>query len=365
MFTVTVRPSGDTVGAATVMPVDGVKMTAVAPVRFCPLMVKVTAWPLRDTSAGETLSTDGPFENETKVSALDDCAGRFGGGSSAGLKKLSVPKALDACGAGFGGATGAGLKKLSVAFALDACAGGVGGSTGAGLKKLSVALALSFPGGGFGGCNGAGLKKLKVATVLSFPGGSGPPSPTRVTECGLPAALLGMMSDATRCAVTVGVNEIPIEQLAPPASVPVHVLLASTKFCAGLMLSVPKVTEIALVFVRLITTGAPTVPTCWPPRLSCGGTDNVPATPLPLRPTVCGLLRAELAMVNAPLRVPIAAGAKRTATLQLAPMASVPLQVLLVMLNSAVLVPTLLNVTARLPVLVTVTDWEPLAVPTS
>ena len=133
-------------------------------------------------------------------------------------------------------------------------------------------------------------------------------------------------------------------------------LLASAKFPTGLMLSEPKVTGIALVLVTLITTGAPTVPTCWPPRLSCGGTNNVPAIPVPLRPTVCGLLSAELEIVNEPVRVPMVAGEKRTATLQLAPIASVPLQVLLVMLNSALFVPTLLNVTARLPVFVTVTD---------
>jgi hypothetical protein len=50
------------------------------------------------------------------------------------------------------------------------------------------------------------LKNVSVATVLSFPGGSGPPSPTSVMTCGLPAALLGMSSDAVRCPLTVGVN---------------------------------------------------------------------------------------------------------------------------------------------------------------
>ena len=206
MLTVTVRPSGDTVGAPTVMPVDGLNTTVVAPVRLRPLIVSVTGCPLRDTSPGETLSTDGPLENDTPASALDACGGGFGGANGAGLKKLSVPDALDDCAGGLGGCTGAGLKKVSVAFALDACAGGAGGCSGAGLKKVSVALALSFPGGGFGGWSGAGLKNVSVATVLSFPGGSGPPSPTSVMKCGLPAALLGMSSDAVRCPLTVGVN---------------------------------------------------------------------------------------------------------------------------------------------------------------
>jgi len=72
MLTVTVLPSGDTVGTPTAMPVDGLNVTAVAPVRFRPLIVSVTGCPLRDISAGDTLSTDGPLDSETVAAALDD-----------------------------------------------------------------------------------------------------------------------------------------------------------------------------------------------------------------------------------------------------------------------------------------------------
>jgi len=354
MLTVTVRPSGDTVGAPIVMPVDGVSVTLVAPARPCPVIVNVTGWPFRVTWAGNTLATDGPLLNDRTRTALDDCGGAFGGPSGAGLKNVSDALALEDCAGGLGGPSGAGLKKVSVARALADCSGGFGGPSGAGLKKVSVARALDDCSGGFGGPSGAALKKLKVATVLSVPGGSGPLSPTSATTCGLPAALLWMLSEAVRCPMTVGVNRTPMPQLAPAARVPVHVLLASEKFTAGLIVTVPNVTGSALLFVTGMVVAGPTVLTWRPPRLSDGVTDNVPAIPTPPRLTIVGLPTALLCSVSEPVRLPVAVGVKRTPIVQPAPTSRVSAHEFVVMLKSPLAL-TAVNVTGRLPVFCTVT----------
>jgi len=88
--------------------------------------------------------------------------------------------------------------------------------------------------------------------------------------------------------------------------------------------------------------------------------------PVPERLTVCGLPVASSATLREALRVPVAAGLKVTLIVQFEPAATLDSQVL-VWVKSLALVPetvTLVTLKEALPVLVRITDWAELVLPT-
>lgn len=151
------------------------------------------------------------------------------------------------------------------------------------------------------------------------------PVPLKLIVWGLPLALSAMLTDALREPTAVGVNVTLRAQLAPDAtllpqlfvweksaeSVPVRPRLVM------LRVAVP-------VFESVTLCGALVVPTfCWPnvrlegERLTTGA-----ATPVPVKPTVCGLPLALSLIVSVALREPAAAGVNVTLMAQLAPAAT-------------------------------------------
>ncbi len=88
------------------------------------------------------------------------------------------------------------------------------------------------------------------------------------------------------------------------------------------------------------------------------------AVPVPLRLTVCGLLIALSAKLTVPVVAPSAVGEKLTPTVQVAPAAMLAPHVLLAMANGPVAL-MLVNVSAVLSRLVTVTVFAALMLPTA
>ncbi len=124
-------------------------------------------------------------------------------------------------------------------------------------------------------------------------------------------------------------------------------------------------TGIEPTFVMVTPCEGLVVPTSWLPKVSeVGETLTVGATPVPLRPTVCGLPAALSLMLSVALRVPVAVGVKVTLIEQLPPVATDVPQ-LLVWAKSPGLAPVRempLILSAPLPVLLRVTVWAELGV---
>ena len=93
-----------------------------------------------------------------------------------------------------------------------------------------------------------------------------------------------------------------------------------------------------------------------------GFTATVKSVPVPVRLTVCGLFDASLVATREPVRVPDAVGVKVTAMVQTAPIASELPQLLLWVKSPPGTM--LLMLIVAVPVLLSVTDWEALLVPT-
>jgi uncharacterized protein YqcC (DUF446 family) len=199
--------------------------------------------------------------------------------------------------------------------------------------------------------------------------GTPTPVPERVTVWGDPAALSVMVTDAPRLPAAVGVNVTEMLQLPPAATLAPQVLVCAKS--PGLVPATAMlVTVKAAVPVLLSVTdwAALVVPTFWLayvrlPELS----DTIgTAAPVPERVTVWGDPAALSAMVTDAPRLPAAVGVNVTEMLQLPPAATLAPQVLLCA-KSPGLVPVtamLVIVKAADPVLLSVTDWAALVVPT-
>lgn len=125
------------------------------------------------------------------------------------------------------------------------------------------------------------------------------------------------------------------------------------------------------VLVRITSCAVLLVPTFWLAKLRLAG-DNFAAgaVPVPVSPTVCSLLAVPpllSVIVSAPLRLPVAAGAKVTLIAQLAPGATEVPQVLVSAKSAALVpftaIPPMLSVPA--PVFESVIVSAGLLVPTS
>src|ERR1017187_10410675 len=199
--------------------------------------------------------------------------------------------------------------------------------------------------------------------------GAPTPVPERVTVWGDPAALSVMVTDALRIPAAVGVKVTEMLQLPPAATLAPQVLV-----CAKWPALVPVtprllIRRVAVPMLLSVTDWAAlVVPTFWLAKVRLPAvSDTIGApTPVPERVTVWGDPAALSVMVTDAPRIPAAVGVKVTEMLQLPPAATLAPQVLVCAKS-----PRLVPVTARLlirrvavPVLLSVTDWAALVVPT-
>ena len=130
----------------------------------------------------------------------------------------------------------------------------------------------------------------------------------------------------------------------------------------------PSVTAEALVFFTVTTCAAVVEPTVVEAKVRVVGdtvTVRAAATPVPVRATVCGDPVALSVKEMAPVAEPAAAGSKSADTVQLAPAASVPVQVFVVITKSVEpVIAMVLSVAEAAPVFLTVTDCAAVVVPT-
>src|SRR5947207_5198574 len=185
-----------------------------------------------------------------------------------------------------------------------------------------------------------------------------------------------MVRLAPRAPVAVGAKRTATLQLLPAGTfAPLQVSLPVVKSPG---LAPPRLTLMPLrsadpVLVSVTAWGAPVVPTCWLPNARPAGLRPTAGAgigvPVPLSATLCGLSAALSTKARLALRAPTAVGAKATSTVQVLPAATVaPLQVSLPVVKSPGLAPvsaTLVMARFAASVLVTVTVWAALVVPTS
>ena len=186
-----------------------------------------------------------------------------------------------------------------------------------------------------------------------------------------------MLMLALRLPLADGVKVTLIVQLAPAASV--LGLMGQVLVCAKSPAFVPATVMLVIVraavplFVSVTDLAALVVPTFWAPKLRLVGfsvTAGAETVPVPESATLCGLPVALSLIVTLALRLPVAEGENVTLIAQFAPAASVfglSGQVFVWAKSAAFvpLTPTLLIVSAAVPLLVSVTDFAALVVPTS
>lgn len=159
----------------------------------------------------------------------------------------------------------------------------------------------------------------------------------------------------------------------------VMTLLLPTKIGLGLKVQVTLVVPVAharviapvkvvgpCAWMLKVVEVAPISAGFWLRVVAGGEVSEKEAVPIPVRATVWGLPVAVSAIFKLPLRVPVAVGEKTTLITQLCPglrMSFVAKQVL-VSLKSVVVVVMLVIFSVEMPVLVMVTGWGGLVVPT-
>jgi hypothetical protein len=160
------------------------------------------------------------------------------------------------------------------------------------------------------------------------------PVPVSATAWGLPAASSEIVKLPLRVPVCVGLNVVPIVQLAAGArSLPLHVSLLITKSPEGTTASIWRAT--VLGFLRVVVFVVLEAPTITLPKLQVSGVIvSLPATPAPFRAADPALGFASSLNDSNAVRVPSAAGVKVSITVQLVPLARVEPQPWFVMLNS-------------------------------
>ena len=189
------------------------------------------------------------------------------------------------------------------------------------------------------------------------------PVPLRLTFCGLLVALSVNVSVPVAAPVAVGVKVTPTAQLAPAAMPVPQVLLATAK--GPLIPTLETAREALWRLVNVTVTAALVLPRVTVPKfklLAERVTGELVPPPLPLRLTVCGLVRAESVNVSAPVAAPVAVGVKVTPTVQPAPAAMLIPQVLLEIAKGP-LVPILEKVRELLCRFVSVTVFAELVAP--
>jgi hypothetical protein len=207
------------------------------------------------------------------------------------------------------------------------------------------------------------------------------PMPRKLTVCGLLGSLSAMTRVADRTPTALGLNVKLIVQLPSPATLPpaTHVELdrmaKSTAFvpvevadATLTTLRLEMLTGVLPRFVSVTVLGALLLSTSCTPKLS-DVADRLTAIPVPLRATLCGLFAALSVIVRLAVLFPLAVGLKVTLSAQLPLGITVaPVQVSALLAKSPAFVPvspTLAIVRFPLPLLVTVSVWAALVVPSS
>src|SRR5581483_2175306 len=174
-----------------------------------------------------------------------------------------------------------------------------------------------------------------------------------------PVALSRILSVPVRVPVAVGSKVTLMVQLAPaPTELPQVLVCAKSPLVPMLVM----LKEAVPVFLRVTGRAELVVPSPWAGNVKLVADKlTAGAVPVPVRPIDCGLPVALSLMVTVPVRAPVAAGAKVTLIVQLAPAATElpqvwvcaksPLAVMLVIVKIEVLV------------FFTVTDCAALVVP--
>ena len=195
------------------------------------------------------------------------------------------------------------------------------------------------------------------------------PVPVRVINCGLPAALSKMATEALRLPADAGVKVTLIVQLLSAATEAPQLLVTVKSLALAPVAAIPAMFNAALpVLFRVTDCAALVVPRFWlgkvrvlVVRLTVG------LEPVPVRVTICGPPAALSEMVTAAVRLPTAVGVKITLIVQL-PCAASELPQVEVSGKSATLAPVtvmLVKVRVALPLLVTVTVWAGALVPSN
>ena len=151
-----------------------------------------------------------------------------------------------------------------------------------------------------------------------------PPVPEIATDCGLPAALSAIETEALRDPEAVGVNVTLMAQLAPAARVlPQVFVCAKSPAFAPVMLMLLMVSSAEPLLVSVI--GCAALVEFWfcvaKVRVA-GDRDTVGRIPVPLRVIVCGLPAALSVIDTEADRAPVAVGVNVTLTVQNAPAAT-------------------------------------------
>ena len=121
--------------------------------------------------------------------------------------------------------------------------------------------------------------------------------------------------------VTLKVQVAAVATVAPQGTLPDGVALKSP--LAAMLEMVSVVPEL---LVSVTVWGALVVPTDWDEKVRLVGDSATGISPVPDRPTICGLPAPEVAMATAPLIDPVSVGVKVTENVHLADLASAPPQ---------------------------------------
>lgn len=197
------------------------------------------------------------------------------------------------------------------------------------------------------------------------------PVPVRLALCVLPATLL-LLSVTVTVAVRVpgaeGVKVTVMVQLLFPATEPPQVLdCAKSPEFAPVTAMLPIAKLVFPVLFKVIVWPALVVPTFWLTKVRAEAVSAATgALPVPVRVMACGLPEALSVMLTDAERLPEAVGVKVTLIEQLPPAATGLPQVLLSAKSPefAPVTPTVLMFSVVLPLLLTVTIWAALVVPT-
>jgi hypothetical protein len=185
--------------------------------------------------------------------------------------------------------------------------------------------------------------------------------PLRRADCGGPVTLSVMLNHPPRVPAAVGAKVTAIMQLAPTATEEPQVLVWEKSPVAAIWVTFNAAVPL---LVSVICWAALLLPTGWLEKLKLPGLNaTLGAVACPLRLTDCGEPVALSVTLSLPPRAPAAVGAKVTAIMQLAPMATEEPQVLAWAKSPVAAIWVTFN--AAVPLLVNVTCWAALLLPTT
>ena len=193
------------------------------------------------------------------------------------------------------------------------------------------------------------------------------PVPIRLTVCGLPAALSVIVMVPVRFPPAVGLNVTAMAQFAPAATLDPQVLVSAKSPALAPEIAMLVTLSAAFPLFESVTIcGAVVISNNSEVKVRLtGDRPTMGPVPVPLRTTFCVLPATPLLLsvtVNVPVRLPSAVGLNVTLIVQLAPAATLVPQVSVAEKSPPAAMLVTLN--TALPVLLSVTGWAALLVPT-